>query len=596
MRIYKIIYIFIIILFCKNYSIAQTSTPNGMIYQAVARDGSGNLATKRTIYVQTTVLKGTATGTVMYSDEHKVISNADAMFTIIVGQGKYLSGSHSKLTDIPWDKDKYFFNLKICVAPSLPKWGWTPSYTDMGTTQFWSVPYAMFSGKSGDSLILTVNGTGRQIKLGNYKPIFFSVADKDSLATNEIQNLSRTGGRLMLSLNGGLVTLPDSSATNELQTITRTGGRIILNQNGGTIFLPDSSSTNELQKITRNGGRVFLDQNGGTISLPDSSSTNELQTLSQSGNVVTLSNGGGSATFTDNDKQQIAINSTKGTISLTNGGTIKLADSSAFNEIQTLSISMGKGRIALSNGGSVLLNDSSASNELQKITRNGGRVILDQNGGTIALPDSSSTNELQSLRLSNDTLYISEKNFVILSSLLSGRTETTYSDTIEMRTGVASGSVSTSGALTKVIRFDSINIESLGREIKIDFGILTYSSGSTANFTFKILGPDGAAISHSSSSVNGFSISNALKVDLSSSNPGGLNRGNFISSSFVPKKSGKYVLLIAFELKGSSSSNAFIDYSSITPIWHYCKSKSTYTKGNSNNSSNNTLIYTIKHF
>jgi hypothetical protein len=119
--------------FYFNYSIAQTSTPNGMVYQAVARDGSGNLATKRTIYIQTTVLKGTATGTVMYSDEHKVISNADAMFTIIVGQGKYLSGSHSKLTDIPWDKDKYFFNLKICVAPSLPKWGWTPSYTDMGT-------------------------------------------------------------------------------------------------------------------------------------------------------------------------------------------------------------------------------------------------------------------------------------------------------------------------------------------------------------------------------------------------------------------------------------------------------------------------------
>ncbi|MFN5890057.1 MAG: hypothetical protein ACK448_06645, partial [Bacteroidota bacterium] len=367
--------LFSILTIITGFAFAQTAPPNGMIYQAVARDGSGNLAVRRTIYVQTTVLKGSATGAVMYSDEHKVISNADAMFSVIVGQGKYLSGTYTKLTDIPWDKDKYFFNLKIGVAPSIPRLGWTPSYTDMGTTQFWSVPYAMFSGKSGDSLTLTVNGTGRQIKLGNYKPIFFSVADKDSIATNEIQSLSRNGGRLLLSLNGGMVTLPDSSASNELQSITRNGGRIILNQNGGTIFLPDSSATNELQTISRNGGRIVLSQKGGIVTLPDSSASNELQTISQSGNTITLSQGGGSVTITDNDKQMLGITSGKGTISLSNGGSIRLADSSATNELQTVSISPGKGRITLSkSGGTVVLNDSSAINELQTISQSGNTI------------------------------------------------------------------------------------------------------------------------------------------------------------------------------------------------------------------------------
>jgi len=150
---------------------AQTAPPNGMIYQAVARDGSGNLAVRRTIYVQTTVLKGSSTGTVMYADEHKVNSNADAMFTVIVGQGTYLSGAFKKLTDIPWDKDKYFFNLKICVAPSIPGTGWKKKFVDIGTTQFWTVPYAMQAGKSSDSLQLIVNGNQRQIKLGNYSPV-----------------------------------------------------------------------------------------------------------------------------------------------------------------------------------------------------------------------------------------------------------------------------------------------------------------------------------------------------------------------------------------------------------------------------------------
>ncbi len=421
--------LFSILTIITGFAFAQTAPPNGMIYQAVARDGSGNLAVRRTIYVQATVLKGSATGAVMYSDEHKVISNADAMFSVIVGQGKYLSGTYTKLTDIPWDKDKYFFNLKIGVAPSIPRLGWTPSYTDMGTTQFWSVPYAMFSGKSGDSLTLTVNGTGRQIKLGNYKPIFFSVADKDSIATNEIQSLSRNGGRLLLSLNGGMVTLPDSSASNELQSITRNGGRIILNQNGGTIFLPDSSATNELQTISRNGGRIVLSQKGGIVTLPDSSASNELQTISQSGNTITLSQGGGSVTITDNDKQMLGITSGKGTISLSNGGSIRLADSSATNELQTVSISPGKGRITLSkSGGTVVLNDSSAINELQTISQSGNTITLSQgggsvtitdndkqmlgitsskgtislsNGGSVKLADSSATNELQTVSISS---------------------------------------------------------------------------------------------------------------------------------------------------------------------------------------------------
>jgi hypothetical protein len=378
-----------------------------MIYQAVARDASGNLAAKRTIFVQTTILKNSATGTVMYSDQHKVSSNADAMFTVVVGQGTFVSGTYNKLTNIPWGNDKFFFNIKICIAPTLPGTGWKPVFTDLGTTQFWSVPYALFSGKSSDSLTLTIKGTTRQLKLGSYKPIFFSVADNDSSTTNEIQTLTRNGGRINLSMNGGLVTLPDSSAINELQSISRNGGRIVLNLGGGYITLPDSSATNELQTLSKTGSTISLSQGGGsiqdddkqTLSISgtsniktiaisngnnvkfnnndaDSSSTNELQSLSKTGNTISLSNGGGSVVVTDKDTQQ-------------------------------LSISSGKGKITLSNGGSVTLADSSATNELQTISRNGGRIVLNQNGGTIALPDSSATNEIQTLSKTGNTISLS---------------------------------------------------------------------------------------------------------------------------------------------------------------------------------------------
>jgi hypothetical protein len=429
---------------------AQTAPPNGMLYQAIARDASGNLAVRRTIYVRTSIIKTSATGTVMYSDEHKVTSNADAMFTVVVGQGSFLSGSYRKISDIPWGDDKYFFNLKISVAPSLPGSSWKPIYTDMGTSQFWSVPYALFSGaanNSRDSLTLRINGNRRELKLGSYRPVFFSVADNDSIANNEIQTLSRNGGRLLLSLNGGMVFLPDSSASNEIQNLTRDGGRISLSLGGGTISLPDSSSTNELQAISRTGGRITLSQGGGTVSLPDSSASNELQAISKTGSTVTLSQGGGS--FTDDDNQNLSITgsgSSKligisggnsinlnisdadssssnelqsltrngGRVSLSQGGgTIALPDSNAANELQT--ISQTGGRISLSQGGGTIsLPDSSSSNELQTININGGRISLSQNGGVVALPDSSSTNELQTLTLRSDSLFISRSNSVDL--------------------------------------------------------------------------------------------------------------------------------------------------------------------------------------
>jgi hypothetical protein len=275
---------------------AQTAPPNSMLYQAVARDAAGNLAVRRSVYVRTSIIKGSATGAVMYSDEHKVTSNADAMFTVVVGQGKYLSGSFTSISNIPWGDDKYFFNLKISVAPSLPGSAWKPSYVDMGTSQFWSVPYALFSGtaaSSKDSLRLSINGTGRTLRLGSYKPVFFSVADNDSVATNEIQTLSQTGGRLLLSLNGGMVFLPDSSASNEIQNITRNGGRISLSLGGGTITLPDSSATNELQSININGGSISLSHGGGMIALPDSSASNEIQTLRLKSDSLFISNSNG---------------------------------------------------------------------------------------------------------------------------------------------------------------------------------------------------------------------------------------------------------------------------------------------------------------
>lgn len=255
----KFILFWALLLFKTNGLLSQINPPNGLIYQALARDPKGNLASKRTIYVKTAILKSAPTGTAVYADEHKISSNNDGLFSFVVGQGTNKSGSYNNVADIPWGQDKYYFNLQLCIAPTLPRNGWTPTYIDMGTTQFWSVPYALFSGSTSDTLSIIVTGNQRKIYLGNKKSISFSIEDGDTSSNNEIQQLSINNGKIQLSLGGGTILLPDTSSTNEIQTISRSGNIVNLSKNGGGIYLPlnDTSATNEIQTFSRTGNTLF---------------------------------------------------------------------------------------------------------------------------------------------------------------------------------------------------------------------------------------------------------------------------------------------------------------------------------------------------
>ena len=409
-RIIGIIIAFICLLDAKQ-GLSQTP-PNGMLYQAVARDAMLRLARNRTVFIRTSLIQGNPTGSVVYSEEHISNTNVEGVFSIVIGKGINKTGTYTDIKSIPWSSDRFYFNIQLSVAPVLPSTGWMPSYVDMGTTEFWTVPYAFYSGSaqtSSDSLKLVINKENRSISLGNYLPIEFSVRDEDS------------------------------DSTNELQRLTRDGGRVSLNQKGGFIFLPDSSAINEIQSLILDGGRISLSLGGGTISLPDSSSSNELQKLSQSGNTISLSNGGGSVSITDNDKQSLSLKS--GSLSISNGNSVTLPDSDNTNEIQKLGISGG--RVTLDNGGgSISLPDSSSSNELQKLSQSGNTISLSNGGGSVSitdndkqslslksgslsisngnsvtLPDSDSTNEIQVLSMSKDTLFISGGNFVVIPSV-----------------------------------------------------------------------------------------------------------------------------------------------------------------------------------
>jgi len=146
-KIIKILF-FISLLFSFQNLIAQ-SQPSGILFQAVARDASGNAAANRTIYAIVEIREATSTGSTVYSESHQVLSNEEGIFNLIIGNGSRLSGA-TKFDNLNWRSQIYFINLKVAIAPSLPTPGWDLSqeYVDMGTSQIWAVPYAFSAFKA----------------------------------------------------------------------------------------------------------------------------------------------------------------------------------------------------------------------------------------------------------------------------------------------------------------------------------------------------------------------------------------------------------------------------------------------------------------
>ena len=84
--------------------------PDGILFQAVARDANNNAASNRNIYAIVNILEKTTNGNSVFSESFKVVSSQEGIFSIVIGQGARLSGVAS-LTDINWTKNLHFSSL-----------------------------------------------------------------------------------------------------------------------------------------------------------------------------------------------------------------------------------------------------------------------------------------------------------------------------------------------------------------------------------------------------------------------------------------------------------------------------------------------------
>jgi hypothetical protein len=144
----KTILIALVFTISANQLFAQTT--NGIFFQAVARDNFSNPAKDRKIYVQSSIIQTTPTGTKVLTEEHQANTDATGVFSISLGNGVRVGGTASSLTTIVWSKGPYYLNLKVAITPigGNSNWDYTKEWVDMGTTSFGAVPFALYSASS----------------------------------------------------------------------------------------------------------------------------------------------------------------------------------------------------------------------------------------------------------------------------------------------------------------------------------------------------------------------------------------------------------------------------------------------------------------
>jgi len=99
-------------------------------YQAIIRDADNQLVKQQPVSSRISVLKGSASGAVLYMESHKVTTNESGLISLDIGGGANTTGSY---TSINWGEGIYFLRTE-----TDPTGG--SNYTITGTSQMLRVP------------------------------------------------------------------------------------------------------------------------------------------------------------------------------------------------------------------------------------------------------------------------------------------------------------------------------------------------------------------------------------------------------------------------------------------------------------------------
>jgi len=134
-------------------SVAYAQPPDGFNYQAVVRDGTGEVIANDNVTMRFTVIETTASGGTAYQEIQSLNTNQFGLVSAVIGQGNVITGTFA---DIEWGSDKHYLKVEVNTGPG---------YQFLGTAQLMSVPYALSAG--GQNWESTIGNNIQNSNIGN---------------------------------------------------------------------------------------------------------------------------------------------------------------------------------------------------------------------------------------------------------------------------------------------------------------------------------------------------------------------------------------------------------------------------------------------
>ncbi len=116
-----------------------SQAPEKINYQGVARNLNGDVLTSQAIGLRITLHSSSPNGTTVYQEAHNTSTNNFGLFNIQLGGGTVLAGIFNT---IDWGSGLFYIQTEMDANGGV-------NYQNLGTSQFVSVPYALYAKTSG---------------------------------------------------------------------------------------------------------------------------------------------------------------------------------------------------------------------------------------------------------------------------------------------------------------------------------------------------------------------------------------------------------------------------------------------------------------
>ena len=296
--------IFTVIAFNSNPLNAQT--PQGIPYQAIARNSGGATINNQGIAIRFTIHDITSAGTILYQERQITTTNALGLFSLTIGQGTVLSGTFSTIN---WGTNSKFLQVEFDQNGGT-------AYVDMGTQQMMSVPYALYAEKSNTPGPTGPAGpTGATGATGASGPTGATGATGATGPQGPAGSLGAYGdgsaGALVISANTDWSTSPPANLSMEYTDFTVNSGVTLTVPSGTTIRATGNITINgtivvkpgaiEGGNYIANPGVALKTASQASVGISNNSGGTGLTTVSALSLIKGRTNGGGSGARNPNN-------------------------------------------------------------------------------------------------------------------------------------------------------------------------------------------------------------------------------------------------------------------------------------------------------